>query len=128
MISINSSQSETTLLIEKCRYCWLNQSELSNDTKLIKCCLCTNLICVTCLKKRIDTSKRNCCEICLAKYILPNDIHIDMHVSTTKNSDTSWTLPDCFICSIVISAIVMISCMFLVIIILMILLFCGVFD
>ena len=45
-----------------CRYCL--QNSITNKSKLIKPCACTNPICVLCLKRRNRIYNAKRCEIC----------------------------------------------------------------
>lgn len=74
--SLDSSQSTNSDDLDKCKYCLQHSKETTSP--FVNPCLCTNPICLGCLKKQIDFRKSTVCEICMAEFQITADMNITM--------------------------------------------------
>jgi len=85
---------ETTIEINPnnqlvCKYCLQNENE--TNSKFVNPCLCTNPVCIACLKHQIGLTQTLICEICKGSIVITPEMDIDTSETSINNniSETS---------------------------------------
>lgn len=61
-----------------CKYC--QQRQIDCNLKFVNPCICSNYVCVPCLKRQIELKKCLYCEICSGEYVVTSDTSININV------------------------------------------------
>jgi hypothetical protein len=81
---------ETTIEINPnnqlvCKYCLQNENE--TNSKFVNPCLCTNPVCIACLKHQIGLTQTLICEICKGSIIIT--VEMDIVMPKTNSDDNT---------------------------------------